>query len=95
MPPLRVWALAAACIACKTKVTPTQCEAIVDRFAELMVEEAMPDASPEAVAAEKVREKTEASKEDLFRNCATEIQPADYDCAMKATTTEALMKCLE
>ena len=95
MPALRVWALAAACVACKTNVTPAQCESLVDRFAELMVKEEMPDASPATVEAEKAREKVEAAKEDVFRNCATEVRPASYDCAMKAETTDALVHCLE
>src|SRR5439155_7821700 len=37
---------------CKKKVTPAQCEAIVDRYAELVVKEKMPDASAETIAAE-------------------------------------------
>ena len=86
---------ALAMVGCKKKVTPAQCEAIVDHYAELVVEEKMPDASAETIASERAREKSEAHGDDVFKNCSSEIEPADYDCAMKATTPDALEKCLE
>ena len=96
MPALRWLALGALALSgCKQKITPGQCEAIVDRYAELVVKESMPDASAESIAKERAREKSEAHGDDVFKNCASEIQPADYDCAMKATTAYALEKCLE
>jgi hypothetical protein len=80
---------------CKKKVTPAQCEAIVDRYAELVVKEKMVDASAETLATERTREKSEAHGDEVFKNCAAEVDPHDYDCAMKAETPEALEKCLE
>ncbi len=80
---------------CKKKVTPAQCEAIIDRYAELVVKEKMPDASAETVASERTREKSEAHGDDAFKNCAVEVEPDDYECAMKAKTPDALEKCLE
>jgi len=82
-------------LGCKKKVTSAQCEAIVDRYAELVVKEKMPDASPETVASERAREKSEAHGDDAFKNCAVEVEPDDYECAMKAKTPDALEKCLE
>jgi hypothetical protein len=81
--------------ACKKKVAPNECEAIVERYAELVVKEKMPDASAAQITAETTREKTEAHGDDVFKNCASEIEPDDYECAMKATTPDALEKCLE
>ena len=57
---------------CKKKVTAAQCEAIVDRYAELVVKEKMPDASAETVATERAREKSEAHGDEAFKNCAAE-----------------------
>ena len=82
-------------LGCKKKVTPAQCEAIVDRYAELVVKEKMPDASAVTIATERTREKNEAHGDEVFKNCAAEVDPSDYDCAMKAATPEALEKCLE
>ena len=96
MPALKHVVLACLLLAsCKKKVTPAQCEAIVDRYAELVVKEKMPDASAETIAAERAREKSEAHGDEVFKNCAAEVDPNDYDCAMKAATPTALEKCLE
>lgn len=92
---LVVLAAAFGVLGCKKKVTPAQCEAIIDRYAELVVKEKMPDASAETVAAERTREKSEAHGDDAFKNCAIEVEPDDYECAMKAKTPDALEKCLE
>jgi len=81
--------------ACSKKVTQSQCDAIVDRYAELVVKESKKDASAEEIKAEQARERDEAKADDAFRNCTSEIEPADYDCAMKATTADAIEKCLE
>jgi hypothetical protein len=90
-----VVALAAQCtVACKKKVTPQQCDALLDRFAELVVKERFPDAGADQVAAERARERSEA-KGDEFKNCTSEVQPSEMDCAMKAPTSEAMIKCLE
>ncbi len=93
------WALVLAvgvgALGCKKKVTPAQCEAIIDRYAELVVKEKRPDASAETVASERAREKSEAHGDDAFKNCAVEVEPDDYECAMKAKTPDALEKCLE
>ena len=45
--------------ACHKKATPTQCDAILDRYAELLTKEHLPDASAEAIDAEKKREREE------------------------------------
>ena len=96
MPALKHVVLACVLLAgCKKKVTPAQCEAIVDRYAELVVKEKMPDASAETIASERTREKSEAHGDEVFKNCAAEVDLRDYDCAMKAATPEALEKCLE
>jgi hypothetical protein len=87
--------LALGTAGCKKKVTSAQCEAILDRYAELVVKEKMPDASAEAVAEERAREKSEAHGDDAFKNCAAEVESDDYACAMKAKTPDALEKCLE
>jgi hypothetical protein len=87
--------LAAAPAGCKKKVTQEQCEQIVDHFAELVVKERLSDAGPEVVAAERARERQEARHADEFKNCRTEVQEREYECAMKAESTDAVLKCLE
>jgi hypothetical protein len=87
-------AIALPC-ACKTKVNDAQCGELLDRYASLVVHEKLPDAKPDAIAAEQARERSEAQHDDDFKNCTTELSTEDYACAMKAGTAAALEKCLE
>ena len=80
---------------CKKKVTPAQCDELLDRFAQLVVREKLKDAPPDQIKAEQAREREEATSDDNFKNCTSELSTEDYACAMAATTSDALMKCLE
>ena len=80
---------------CKKKVSQAQCDQLLDHFAELVVKERYADAGPEAIAAERARERQEAKNADEFRNCPTEVQANEHECAMHAQSSDALIKCLE
>lgn len=95
MSALRLAALAVLAAGCKAKASPAECEALVDRYAELVVREATPDAAPTAVAREQDRVRSEARAEGVFKNCASEVEASRARCAMKAKSTEALEECLE
>jgi uncharacterized protein YgbK (DUF1537 family) len=97
MPSLRLFsfAMAIVLVGCSKKVTQSQCDTMVQHYAELVVRDTKKDASAEEIKAEQEREKNEAKSDDAFRNCTSEIEPADYDCAMKADSADAMEKCLE
>ena len=80
--------------ACRQKATNAECDQLSDRYAELFVREHFPDAGPDVVATERAREKTEA-KTDVLKNCTSEVQDNELKCAMKATSSTAMAKCLE
>lgn len=80
---------------CKQKISQSQCDQMLDHFADLVVRERFADAGPEAIAAEQARERREAKTADEFKNCPTQVQANEHDCAMKAETSDALIKCLE
>jgi hypothetical protein len=80
---------------CKRKITQAQCDQLLDHFAELVVTERFADAGPDVVAAERVRERQEAKRADEFKNCTSEVQANEHDCAMKAQSSDGLIKCLE
>jgi hypothetical protein len=90
-----VVAAATAAGACKPKASPVQCDRLIERYAELVVREKMPDASAEVVKTEQEREKVEARGDDAFKNCPSEVSRAEFDCAMAASTADAFEKCLE
>ena len=87
--------LAATLAGCTPKATPAECSALVDHYAGLVVTEHFPDAGADRIVAEQEREKTEARSDDSFKNCSSEVSRAELDCAMRATTANALEKCLE
>jgi uncharacterized protein YdaT len=80
---------------CRKKVTQAQCDQLLDHFAELVVKERYADAGADAIAAERARERQEATHADEFKNCTSEVQVDEHACAMKAQSTDAMLKCLD
>jgi hypothetical protein len=87
--------VAAANVGCKAKASVSQCDQLLDRYAQLVVTERYPDASTDQVKAERDREKIEARGDDAFKNCSSQVSQAEFDCAMKAPTPDTFEKCLE
>ena len=82
-------------IGCRAKASASQCEQLIDRYAQLVVTERFQDASARQIEVERDREKTEARGDDAFKNCSSEVSQAEFACAMRAPTAEAFEKCLE
>ncbi len=80
---------------CRQKITSAQCDALVGRYAELVVRDQMPEAATEIVRSEQRRVREEAAGDEGFRNCTTEVGPREFECAMAAPTPDAIEKCLE
>jgi hypothetical protein len=79
---------------CRKKASSTECDQLIEKYAELVVKENFPDAGPEDIATERAREKSEA-KTDELKNCTSQVQENELACAMKATTSNGVIKCLE
>ena len=80
---------------CREKVSPAQCDALVARYAELVVRDRMPEAPADVVSDAQKHVREEAVGDEGFRNCTTEVGPKEFGCAMAATTPDAVEKCLE
>jgi hypothetical protein len=80
---------------CKAKATASECDALLDRYAALVVTETLPDAGPDRIKTEQEHAKTEARGDDAFKNCSSEVSRKELDCAMHAATTSAIETCLE
>ena len=80
---------------CRRKASEAQCDALVDHYTELAMKEQFPDAGPTEIEAQRKHVREESKGDDDFKNCTSEVEAADYGCAMKATTTEAIERCLE
>ena len=102
MPSLKTAALLVVLVAfaflpagCKPKASQSECDELLGRYARLVVMEKFPDASATQIQAEEEREKVEARGDDAFKNCSSEVSHAEYECAMRALTADALEKCVE
>ncbi len=80
---------------CRKKASQKQCDELLDRFAELVVKERFADAGAAEIAKERERERGEAKADPSFKNCTSEVQTDEYACALKAPTSDAMIKCLE
>jgi hypothetical protein len=80
---------------CKPKANASQCDQLLERYAQLVVTERYPDASAATIRTEQDREKSEARGDDAFKNCSSQVSQAEFDCAMHATSANAFEKCLE
>ncbi len=80
---------------CRKKASARECDMMLDRFAELVVKERFADAGADMIAAERTRERKEAQGDDAFKNCTSEVQADELACALKAESSEKLIKCLE
>ena len=89
-------AIAVACAAgCKPKASANECDQLLERYAQLVVTERFADAGVEQIRTEREREKSEARGDDAFKNCSSEVSHAEFECAMRAPSADALEKCLE
>jgi hypothetical protein len=80
---------------CKKKATPTECDALLDRFAVLAAQESVPDASLDEVRAAQKEAHDEASNDEDFRACAGRVTHDEMACAMAAPTADAFERCLQ
>jgi hypothetical protein len=87
--------VATAAPGCKAKASRTECDQLLERYAQLVVTERYPDASAAQVEAFHQQEKREALGDDNFKNCSSEVSKSEFDCAMKAPTADTFEKCLE
>jgi hypothetical protein len=89
-----VW-VCAGVAGCTPKASATQCDELLDRYAQLVVTEQFHDASAEQMRAERERERGEARADDAFKNCSSQVSRAEFDCAMRAPNATVFEKCLE
>jgi hypothetical protein len=81
--------------ACRPKASATQCDQLLERYAQLVVTEKFPDASADQIGSERERERREARGDDAFKNCSSEVSQVEFACAMSAPSTHVFEKCLE
>jgi hypothetical protein len=93
--PAALAALVGAAASCKAKASASECDQLLERYAQLVVTERYPDASAAQVRSFHDQEKREAMGDDAFKNCSSQVSQSEFDCAMKAPSADSFEKCLE
>jgi len=94
---MRRLALVCAALAlagCGKRLDPGECDALLDRYVELLLR----DDRPKSSAGEILRVQQEARKRALrdpaFQECGQRVSRGSYDCAMHASDANQLEQCL-
>lgn len=76
-------------LACRKRATAADCEALVRHFAEVSAKESDASAGEVAAAVRSAKSDPEALA------CSDEVEARQAKCALAATTSEAILECLE
>ena len=87
--------LGASLIGCVRHATATECNALLDRYVELLVREQDPKASDAEIARQKGITREKASHDASFTGCPKEVNAHELGCAMGAPNVDEFEKCLE
>ncbi len=89
-------ALVALPFACRSRnATAADCDRVLDHYVTLMFAEEAKDASPKELDELKSSVRERAKTELGPGVCEHDITPERRDCALRATTTDAVEKCME
>ncbi len=94
---LPVVSLAVVTPACgRRPVAEEECRTLVERYAELLVQEEEPGASPERIARVQTEARTAAEKNPKFElsACSEKVSRSSYECAMHAGSVDAIERCM-
>ena len=91
-------ALAAALLAiggCGARATPAECNALLDRYVELLVRQEDPNARPFDVDSAKALARAKAASDIEFLRCPREVRRRDVACALAAPNADEFEKCMQ
>jgi hypothetical protein len=95
----RRFAVAAVAIAllggCGRRATPAECDALLDRYVELLVRQEEPGAGPGDITQAKNLARAKAAVDPEFLRCTHAVRQRDVVCALAAPNVDELEKCME
>jgi hypothetical protein len=80
---------------CDRHATLDECNALLDRYVELLVHEQDPKADDTEIAKQKVATREKAAHDASFASCPKEVSAKSARCAMDAPNVDEFEKCLE
>jgi hypothetical protein len=94
----RAGVVAAALVAisgCARHATPAECDALLDRYVELLMREQNPDVGAVELIAKKALARDKAAHDSAFAACPQEVDAREIQCAMLTGNVDEFEKCLE
>ena len=80
--------------ACGPAPTPTECNALLDRYVQKLVDSDRPGLSAGELLKLQVEARARAAKDPAFGECSARVSRRAYDCAMLAETVDRMEICL-
>ena len=93
---LRVLVLAPLLLApaCRTHASSEECDRLLDRYVELLVQDRRPPPDPIEVERLKAETRARAAADQQFRSCPREVSRSQLECALGAPSADVLEQCL-
>lgn len=91
---LSTLSLILACAACEERATAEQCEALLDRYTELLAASEGRQTSAEELLRLQREARLRAAADPEFSRCTEEVSKREIECAMRAPTADEIERCL-
>jgi hypothetical protein len=79
---------------CARHATVTECDALLDRYVELLVHEQNPKADEAEMGRQKAATHEKAAHDPSFASCPKEVSAKSARCAMEAPSVDEFERCL-
>ena len=91
-----LWALGASVslASCGRSPTPTECDALLDRYVEKLVASDRPGTSAAEVVELQRKAREKAKDDPAFKDCHSAVSRKKFECAMQAETVDRMEICL-
>jgi hypothetical protein len=91
---LSVLSLVFCLAACDERVSAEQCDALLDRYVELLAASDGRETSAEELLRLQREARLRASLDPEFARCTEEVSKRELDCAMRAPSADEIERCL-
>jgi hypothetical protein len=91
---MRAALVSLALVACGRAPTPAECNALLDRYMEKLIDSDRPGLSAGELLKLQVEARGRAAKDPAFAECSARVSRRAYDCAMRAETVDRMEICL-
>jgi hypothetical protein len=86
--------LALALAGCGKPLAPAECDALLDRYVELLLRDDRPKSSAGEVLRVQQEARKRAARDPAFQQCRARVSRSSFDCAMEANDANQLEQCL-